>query len=353
VNQTLDQQRLEAFLGQALTDTGAALSVCLATIGDRLGLYRAMAGAGRLTPAELAARANLAERYVREWLNNQAAGGYVAYDADSGTYELPPEQAACLADDDSPTNVQGGFEATAACFAILDRLAAAFRTGDGIGWHEHDPHVFRGIERFWAPAYRSQLVSTWIPALDGVAEKLEAGARVADVGCGHGISTIVMAEAFPRSTFVGFDYHDASIARAREAAIGSGLDSRVRFEVAGAKDFPGQYDLVCLLDCFHDMGDPVGAARHVLEALAPGGTVLLAEPRAGDEPQDNFNPLGRALYGFSTLLCTPTSLSQDVGLALGACAGPERLRQVLAEAGFQHVRQAAATPVNVVLEVRP
>jgi SAM-dependent methyltransferase len=349
---TLDQQRLEAFLGQAVTDMGAALSVCLATIGDKLGLYRAMAGAGPLTSAEVATRAGLTERLVREWLNNQAAGGYVTYDAQAATYELPDEHAACLADDESPTSVQGGFEVAAACFATADRVAEAFRTGGGVGWHEHDPGVFHGTERLWGPGYRAFLVSSWIAALEGVTEELSAGAHVADIGCGHGASTIVLAQAFPRSTFVGFDYHDASIAAARKAAIEAGVDDRVRFEVASATDFPGRYDLVCLLDCLHDMGDPIGAARHIRQTLQPGGTVLVAEPNAADRPEDNFHPLGRAFYGFSTLICTPASLSQDVGLGLGACAGPTRLTDVFREAGFGHVRRATETPMNLVLEVR-
>jgi SAM-dependent methyltransferase len=350
--QTIDRDRLEAFLRQAVTDMGAALSVCLAAIGDKLGLYRAMAGAGPLTSAEIAARAGLGERLVREWLNNQAAGGYVVYDPGAGTYELPDEHAACLADDESPTSVQGGFELVAACYADADRVAQAFRDGGGVGWHEHHPGIFRGTERLWGPGYRAFLVSSWIGSLDGVTERLAAGAHVADVGCGHGASTIVLAQAFPRSTFVGFDYHDASIAAARKAAIEAGVDGRVRFEVASATDFPGRYDLVCLLDCLHDMGDPVGAARHVRESLNPGGTVLVAEPNAADRPEDNFHPLGRAFYGFSTLICTPASLSQNVALGLGACAGPTRVSQVLRAAGFGHVRKATETPMNLVLEVR-
>ncbi|MCA1845112.1 MAG: class I SAM-dependent methyltransferase [Actinobacteria bacterium] len=350
---TIDEQKLEAFVNQAIGDLGAAVSACLIHIGDKLGLYKAMAGAGPLTPGELAARTATAEPYIREWLNNQAAGGYVSYDPATGRYELPPEQAACLADEDSPAFVAGGFECVASNFVDEPRITEAFRTGAGVGWHEHDARVFRGTERLYRPGYRANLVGSWLPALDDVMDKLADGATVADVGCGHGASTIIMAQAFPASRFVGFDYHDASIAVARKAAAEAGVAERVSFEVAGAKDYPGTFDLVCLFDCLHDLGDPVGAARHIRTSLAPDGTVLLVEPHAGDRPEENFHPLGRAFYGFSTLVCTPASLAQEVGLALGSCAGEARLRAIFDEAGYTRFRRATETPMNLVLEARP
>jgi len=350
---TVDGQKLEAFVNQAIGDLGAAISACLIHVGDKLGLYRAMAGAGPLTPGGLAARTATAEPYVREWLNNQAAGGYVRYDPATGRYELPPEQAACLADEDSPAFVVGGFECVAAAFTDEPRITEAFRTGAGVSWHEHDARLFSGTERLYRPGYQANLVESWLPALDGVTDKLAAGATVADVGCGHGASTIVMARAFPASRFVGFDCHDASVAAARKAAAAAGVADRVGFEVAGAKDYPGRFDLVCLFDCLHDMGDPVGAAHHILSSLAPDGTVMLVEPHAGDRPEENFHPLGRAFYGFSTLVCTPASLAQEVGLALGALAGEARLRAVFEEAGYTRFRRATETPMNLVLEARP
>jgi SAM-dependent methyltransferase len=349
---TVDEQKLEAFVGQAIGDLGAAVSACLIHIGDKLGLYKAMAGAGPLTPGELASQTATAEPYVREWLNNQAAGGYVSYDAATGRYELPPEQAACLADEDSPTFVAGGFETVASAFSDEPKITDAFRTGAGVGWHERDARLFRGTERLFRPGYQANLVGSWLTALDGVTGKLAAGATVADVGCGHGVSTITMATAFPASHFVGFDYHDASIVVARKAAAAAGVADRVSFEVAGAKEYPGTFDLVCLFDCLHDMGDPVGAARHIRQSLGPDGTVLLVEPHAGDRPDENFHPLGRAFYGFSTLVCTPVSLAQEVGLALGTCAGEARLRAVFEEAGFSRFRRATETPMNLVFEAR-
>jgi SAM-dependent methyltransferase len=350
---TIDEQKLEAFVNQAIGDLGAAVSACLIHIGDKLGLYKAMAGAGPLTPGELAARTATAEPYIREWLNNQAAGGYVSYDPATGRYELPPEQAACLADEESPAFVVGGFECAAATFVDEPRITEAFRTGAGVGWHEHDARLFRGTERLYRPGYRGNLVRSWLPALDDVMDKLADGATVADIGCGHGASSILMAEAFPASRFVGFDYHDASIAVARKAAAQAGVADRVSFEVAGAKDYPGTFDLVCLFDCLHDMGDPVGAARHIRSSLAPDGTVMLVEPHAGNRPEENFHPLGRAFYGFSALVCTPASLAQEVGLALGPLAGEARLRGIFEEAGYTRFRRATETPMNLVLEARP
>jgi SAM-dependent methyltransferase len=350
----IDEAKLGAFVGQAVTDMGAAVSGLLLHIGDRLGLYKAMAGAGPVTPAELAARTGTAERYVREWLGNQAAGGYVVYDPADGTFELPAEQAMVVADESSPVFLAGAFEVIASCYADHARFADAFRTGAGVGWHEHDERLFSGVLRFFRPGYAAHLVNEWLPALDGVTDKLRSGASVADVGCGLGASSIIMAQAFDRSTFLGIDNHEASVAAARQAAAEAGVAERARFEVASAKGLPGAgYDLVCLFDCLHDMGDPVGAARHILQTLAPDGTLLVVEPMAGDAMEDNLNPVGRAYYGFSTVICTPGSLDQEVGLALGAQAGQRRITAVLREAGFSRVRLATQTPFNLILEARP
>jgi SAM-dependent methyltransferase len=350
----IDQAKLEAFMGQAVTDMGACISAPLMLIGEKLGLYKAMAGAGPLTPQEVAQRSGAAERYVREWLSNQAAGGYVTYDPQSERYTLPDEQALALADEDSPFYILGLYDSIASLYADEDQILEAFRSGGGMGWHEHDHRLFRGTERFFRPGYRANLVPEWIPALDGVQEKLEAGARVADIGCGHGASTIIMAEAFPNSELFGFDYHDASIGRAREAADQAGVGDRITFEVASAKDYPGtDYDLACVFDCLHDMGDPVGASAHVLSTLAPDGTWMIVEPFAGDRVEENLNPVGRVFYGASTMICTPASLSQEVGLALGAQAGEARLTEVLEDGGFTRVRRATETPFNLILEARP
>ena len=350
----IDEAKLEAFMGQAMADVGGAVSAPLLLIGERLGLYKAMAGAGPLTPEEVARRTGTAERYVREWLANQAAGGYVEYDAATKTYTLPDEQALALADENSPFYILGFYTSIASLFADEGSLTEAFRTGKGFGWHEHDPRLFTGTERFFRPGYLAHLVSEWLPSLDGVVEKLQRGADVADVGCGHGASTIIMAKAFPRSRFVGYDYHGPSIDRAREAAAEAGVTDNVDFEVAGAKDYPGSgYDLVCVFDCLHDMGDPVGAAAHVRETLAPDGTWMIVEPMAGDRVEDNLHPLGRIFYGASTLICTPASRAQEVGLALGAQAGEARLTEVLHDGGLSRVRRATETPFNMVLEARP
>lgn len=313
-----------------------------------------MAGAGPLTSAELAQRTGLAERYVREWLASQAAGGYVDYDAQTGRYQLSLEQAFALADENSPAFLPGAFQVATAAIRAEGKITEAFRTGNGVGWHEHDPGLFHGTERFFRPGYAAHLISSWIPALDGVEAKLKAGARVADVGCGHGASTVLMAKAYPASTFIGFDYHEPSVVRAREAAEQAGVADRVQFEVARAKDYPGRdYDFVTFFDCLHDMGDPVGAAAHVLETLKPDGTWMIVEPFAGDQVEQNLNPVGRAFYSASTLICTPASLSQEVGLALGAQAGEARLREVVTKGGFTRFRRAAETPFNLVLEARP
>jgi SAM-dependent methyltransferase len=350
----IDGAKLEAFVFRAVDEIGATLNAALVVMGDKLGLYRALAGAGPLTPDELANRTGTAERYVREWLNNQAAGGYVEYDPASGRYTLPPEQAMALTDENSPAYIPGFFQIAIGSVLDSPRITEAVKSGEGIGWHDHVHDVHEGCERFFRPGYNANLLTSWLPALDGVVEKLERGARVADVGCGHGASTILMAKAFPNSQFVGSDYHDGSIETARQRAEEAGVADRASFEVAPAAGYSGQgYDLVTMFDCLHDMGDPAGAARHVRETLAPDGTWMIVEPAAGDRVEDNLNPVGRAYYGFSTLLCTPASLSQEVGLALGAQAGEARLTEVLHEGGFSRVRRTAETPFNLVLEVRP
>ena len=350
----VDETRLNDFLGQMVGDLGAAANAPLMLLGDKLGLYKALAAAGPLSSAALAERTGTAERFVREWLAAQAAAGYVAYDPGTDRYAMAPEQAMVLADEGSPVFLAGLFESLYAMMVAEPKIREAFRTGQGVGWHEHHPCLFSGTERFFRTGYRAHLVAEWLPALDGVVAKLERGAAVADVGCGHGASTIIMAEAFPTSRFVGFDYHDASIARAREAAAEAGVADRVRFEVAAAKEYPGAgYDLVTSFDCLHDMGDPVGAARHVRETLAPDGTWLIVEPFSNDALADNLNPVGKLYYAASTMLCTPASLSQEVGLGLGAQAGEARLREVVTQGGFTRFRRATETPFNLILEARP
>jgi SAM-dependent methyltransferase len=350
----IDQTKLDEFMGRFVGDLGASLSAALVVIGDRLGLYREMRDGSQLTPEELAARTETDPRYIREWLSNQAAGGYVSYDVDSGRFSLSPEQSFALAQEGSPAFVPGAFQLATALIKDESKISDAFRSGDGVGWHEHHADLFCGTERFFRPGYIANLVTAWIPALDGVQAKLESGALVADVGCGHGASTLLMAQAFPRSEFVGFDYHDGSIQRAREAAEAAGVSDRVSFEVASAKQYPGDgYDLVAMFDCLHDMGDPVGAAGHVLETLHAGGTWMIVEPYANDRLEDNLNPVGRVFYGASTLVCTPASRDQEVGLALGAQAGEGRLREVVTSGGFTRFRRAAETPFNLVLEARP
>ena len=352
--QQIDMDRLQAFVMQAVGEVGAAVSAALVVTGDRLGLYRELAAAGPLTPGELAERTGTAERYVREWLNAQAAGGYVAYEADSGRYTLPPEQAVALTDEDSPAYLPGFFQIALGSVTDSPRITEAARSGAGVGWHDHVHDVHEGCERFFRPGYNANLVSAWLPALDGVVDKLERGGSVADVGCGHGASTIVMAQEFPNSRFHGSDYHDGSIATARERAQAAGVADRVRFDTAPAAAYAGDgYDLVTMFDCLHDMGDPVGAARHVRSTLADDGTWMIVEPAAGDRVEDNLNPVGRAYYSFSTLLCTPASLSQEVGLALGAQAGEARIREVVERGGFTRFRRVAETPFNLVFEARP
>jgi SAM-dependent methyltransferase len=350
----LDEAALEQFVHQAVGDLAAAISGLMLHLGDRLGLYRAMAGAGPLTSAALAERTDTHERYVREWLGNQAAGGYVRYDVDAGTFELGPEQALVLADEESPVFLGGAFETVASCYADHEAFFRAFTSGVGIGWGEHDDRLYSGCLRLFRPGYQANLVQSWLPALDGVVDKLQSGASVADVGCGYGASTVIMARAFEHSSFVGIDSHGPSIEEARTAARDAGVEHRTRFDVASADHIPGNgYDLVTMFDCLHDMGDPVGAARHIRESLADDGTLLLVEPAAGESLEDNLNPVGRLYYGLSTVICTPSSLAQDVGRGLGAQAGPRQLTQVLNEAGFSHVRVATSTPFNLILEARP
>jgi SAM-dependent methyltransferase len=347
--------QLQAFLGRFVGDLGAAMHATLIVVGDKLGLYKALAD-GPATSAELAERTGCAERYLREWLAAQAASGYAHYDAETGRYWLDDVQVFALADETSPAFIPGGFYLAVSTAKDLEKFEDVFRTGAGVGWHEHDHHLFHGCERFFRPGYQANLVSSWIPALDGVHDKLVAGATVADVGCGHGASTIILAEAYPASRFVGYDYHPASIEQARKAAAEVGVSDRVSFQVASASDFPsvdGGYDLVAFFDCLHDMGDPVGAARHVKETLAPDGTWLLVEPYANDRVEDNLNPVGRVYYSASTVICTAHSLSQEVGLALGAQAGEARLRQVVEDGGFTRFRRATETPFNLVLEAKP
>jgi SAM-dependent methyltransferase len=350
----MDPQKLEQFVFRAVEEVGATLGAAQVVMGDKLGLYRALVDGGPLTPGELARRAAVSERYVREWLNGQAAGGYVAYEPADGTYSLPPEQAIALTDESSPAFLPGFFQTAIGSVLDSPRITEAARSGEGVGWHEHNQDVFDGCERFFRPGYNANLVPAWLPALDGVLAKLDAGAKVADLGCGHGSSTILMAIAFPNSRFVGSDYHAGSIETARVRAQEAGVADRVSFETAAASsDHGAGFDLVTMFDCLHDMGDPVGAARQVHQMLAPDGTWLIVEPMAGDRIEDNLNPVGRAYYGFSTFLCTPASLSQEVGLALGAQAGEARIRDVVTGAGFTRFRRAAETPFNLVFEARP
>jgi 2-polyprenyl-3-methyl-5-hydroxy-6-metoxy-1,4-benzoquinol methylase len=350
----INEQKLNEFLGKAIVDFGATFHAALINIGDKLGLYKGLAAGGRQTPGELAKRTGTSERYVREWLCSQAAGGYVSYDAASGKFYLSEEQAFALADENSPAFLPGAFQVALGAVQAKDQLEERFKTGKGMGWHEHHANVFIGTERFFRPGYAANLVSTWIPALEGVDAKLRAGARVADVGCGLGASTILMAKHYPKSQFVGFDYHERSIETAKQRAKEAGVADRIIFEVAMAKTYPGlNYDFVTFFDCLHDMGDPKGASEHVHSSLKKDGTWMIVEPFASDKMEENFNPIGRAFYGASTLLCTPASLSQEVGLALGAQAGEKRLREVVTSGGFTRFRRATETPFNLVFEARP
>ncbi|MEO6155445.1 MAG: class I SAM-dependent methyltransferase [Thermomonas sp.] len=347
----INQDKLNAFLGQAVGDLGAAISATLMLVGDRLGLYKALAEAPA-TPAELAARTGTNERYVREWLGNQAAGGYVRFIADEGRYALDPEQALCLADPGGPVDLPGAYNIVEATFHALDRTTDNFRTGHGLEWGEHHACLFHGTERFFRAGYNAHLLAEWLPALDGVTDKLAQGGKVADIGCGHGASALLMAKAYPNSTFVGYDYHADSIRVASERAEASGV-TNARFEVADATAYnEGDFDLIAFFDCLHDMADPVGAARHARQALKPDGHCLLVEPFAGDKVEDNLNPVGRVYYGASAQICVPVSLARK-GPALGAQAGEARLGAIMREAGFTRFRRAAETPFNLVLEARP
>ncbi len=349
----IDEAKLNAFMGEFVRDLGAVMHAATIVIGDRLGLYKALAPAPMSAEA-LARAAGTDARYTREWLSALAASGYVKYDAASGNFSLSPEQSFALAEEGSPAFIPGAFQIAQAQFAAIPRMEQVFRSGEGLGWHEHDAALFHGTERFFRPGYAANLVSAWIPSLEGAEAKLKAGARVADVGCGHGASTVIMAQAFPNSTFTGFDYHAPSIEVARQAAARAGVAGRTRFEVASAKDFPGAgYDLVTVFDCLHDMGDPVGAAAHVRQSLAADGSWMIVEPFANDALEDNLNPVGRVFYSASTCICTPASRSQEVGLCLGAQAGEGRVRQVVTRGGFTRFRRAAQTPFNLIYDARP
>jgi SAM-dependent methyltransferase len=348
-----DMQKLYALVGRLVGDVGAAMSGALVVLGDQVGIFKAMADGTPLSVRELSEKTGAKERYLREWLSAQAAADYVTYHEETDRFSLTPEQAMVFAEENSPAFFVGAFELTQSMWIDEPKIADAFRTGQGVGWHEHSACLFRGTERFFRPGYNSHLVSEWIPALDGVEARLKAGATAADVGCGHGASTILMAQAYPASRFTGFDYHGPSIEKAKAAASEAGVADQVTFTQSSASEFPGSgYDLVAMFDCLHDMGDPVGAGRHVKETLAPGGTWMIVEPFAHDHLKDNLNPVGRVYYGASTMICTPASLSQDVGLGLGAQAGELRLRKVALDAGFTHFRRATETPFNLVFEVR-
>lgn len=347
----VDQDKLNAFIGQVLGDLGGAFSVPLVRMGAELGLYRALHEKGPMTVAELSASTGCAERYLGEWLAAQAASGYIAYEDSSGKFNLPPEQAMLFAVENSPVYMIGAFDSSAAFLNNQDKVQAAFKTGKGVSWGDQSTCLFCAVARFFRPGYVNNLVGQWLPALDGVVAKLQAGATVADVGCGHGVSTVLMAQAFPKSKFTGFDFHPSSIAAANAHASTHGV-SNVDFQVSLAKEFPGKYDLVTFFDCLHDMGDPKGAAAHVCQSLKPGGSWMIVEPMAGDTLKSNLNPVGRLYYSASTMVCVPTSLAQETGLALGAQAGQAKLTEVITAGGFGSVRRATETPFNMVLEAR-
>ncbi len=347
----LEMEKVNAFVGRFVGDLGATIHAGMVVLGDKLGLYKALAKRP-MTSGELAADTGTDERYVREWLGSQAASGYVTYQADSGLFSMTEEQAFTLADEDSPAYLPGAFEFALGALAAVPRITEAFRSGAGMPWGDHDEKVFYGCEKFFRAGYTANLVGSWIPALDGMQSRLQTGAKVADIGCGMGASTLLMAKAFPASQFTGFDYHDASIAGATAAADRMGL-SNVTFSVASAKFYPGEgFDLVTVFDCLHDMGDPAGAAKHVSESLKPDGSWMIVEPFAHDTLHDNLNPVGQIYYSFSTLLCTPCSRSQDIGLCLGAQAGESRIRDIVTSAGFRRFRRATETPFNIVYEAR-
>jgi SAM-dependent methyltransferase len=350
----VDDAKLHQFIGQMLSDLGGAASIALVRIGDALGLYKALHARGPMTVGELAAEARVNERYLREWLSHQAASNYLSYDPATEKFILPPEQAMVFAIEDSPVYMIGAFSCMTAILENLTKVQPAFKIGGGVAWGYQASCLFCAVAEFFRPGYQSNLVNNWLPALDGVVAKLESGARVADVGCGHGLSTVIMAKAFPDSEFIGYDFHPSSIEHARKHAREHGVTSNARFEVGTAKDYPERdFDLVTFFDCLHDMGDPAGAAAHVRQSLKPDGSWMIVEPLAGDRLEDNLNPVGRIYYAASTMVCIPTSLSQEVGAALGAQAGEARIREVIAAGGFRNVRRAAETPFNMILEARP
>jgi 2-polyprenyl-3-methyl-5-hydroxy-6-metoxy-1,4-benzoquinol methylase len=350
----IDEGKLNTFVGQILADLGGASSIAMVRMGDTLGLYRTLQAKGPLSSVELARAAKVDERYLREWLSNQAASNYLTYDAATQRFSISPEQAMIFADEHSPFHMIGAFDLMAAMLDNQPKVEAAFRSGEGVGWGRQSGCLFCAVARFFRPGYHNNLVTSWLPALDGVVDKLEAGARVADIGCGHGWSTLLMAQAFPNSEFVGYDFHADSITDANRHARSQGHTPNARFEVALAKDYTGRdFDLVTCFDCLHDMGDPAGAAKHILQSLKPDGTWMIVEPMAGDTLQSNLNPVGRIFYAASTMICVPTSKAQEVGVALGAQAGEAKLRDVIAGAGFTRVRRATESPFNIVLEARP
>ncbi|MEN8128593.1 MAG: methyltransferase domain-containing protein [Pseudomonadota bacterium] len=350
---SIDMSKVEQFAGQVVSDISATFSGVMTNIGHKLGLYKAMAGTGPITSQSLADKTGTYERYVREWLNNQTAGGYVIYDAETNTYTLPDEHIPVLVDDESPVFLVPALDVASSLWLDEDKVADVFRSGEGIAWSDHHHRLFCGSEALFRPGYKAHLTTSWINSLDGVKDKLKAGAKVADVGCGHGASTIVMAQEYPNSTFYGFDSHKDSVEIARQRATEAGLKGNIHFSVAKAKDYTEtDFNLICFMDCLHDMGDPVGAAQHAKQSLKSGGTVMLVEPAAGDAVNDTINPVSRLYYAASTAVCTPCSLSQEVGLALGAQAGEKRLSDVMRDAGFNNIRRAAETPFNIVLEAR-
>jgi 2-polyprenyl-3-methyl-5-hydroxy-6-metoxy-1,4-benzoquinol methylase len=349
----LNEEKLHDFLGKVVTEMGAAANGALIILGDKLGLYKALATNGPQSSQQLADSTKTTERYVREWLSAQAASGYVEYDPNNNSFSMTPEQAAVFANEDSPVIMTGGFYAISSMYHDAPKVEHAFRSGEGVSWGDHDSCLFCGTEKFFRPTYKTNLVSTWIPALEGVEDKLRSGAKVADVGCGHGVSTIVLAKAFPNSEFIGFDFHEKSIEHAILLAEEAGV-TNINFKVATSKTFPGTgYDLITYFDCLHDMGDPVGACEHTFKALDSDGTCMIVEPFAHDSLEDNLNPVGRAFYSFSTMICTPSSISQEVGLGLGAQAGEKRLREVVTSGGFSRFRRATETPFNLILEAKP
>jgi len=350
----VDENKLNAFIGQMLSDLGGASSVAMIRMGDALGLYKLIDTKGPMTSSELAKAAKVDERYAREWLSHQAASNYLTYDPASTRFSLPPEQAMVFADEQSPIYMMGGFDLMAALLENQSKVQAAFKSGGGVAWGEQAGCMFCAVARFFRPGYQNNLVASWLPALDGVVAKLERGAKVADIGCGHGWSTVLMAKSFPKSQFIGFDFHPGSIEDAQVHAESHGVSANARFEVGLAKDYPGRdFDLVTCFDCLHDMGDPAGAATHIRRSLKADGTWMIVEPMAGNSLKENLNPVGRLYYAASTMICIPTSLSQEVGAALGAQAGEAKLQEVIKAGGFKSVRRATETPFNMIIEARP